>query len=137
MAVLRVVHEYPEELEADLLEYFQVDLLDLWRGSLSLRRVGVLIKSLMAKHGRSTLLLAMDERSRWAESDYLLARISDAMELSNFIAIKANAEGAEDLEFPSPVPRPGDPEPEDTIPTPSRMSSPDELTDFFGHMNSL
>ncbi|MCX5201485.1 hypothetical protein OG897_08470 [Streptomyces sp. NBC_00237] len=137
MLVLRIVNEYPEELEADFLEFFGVDLLDLWRGSLSLRRVGVLIKSLMTKHGRSTLLQSMDERASWAESDYLLARISDAMELSNFIAIKANAEGVDDLAFPSPIPRPGEQEPEDTEPETSHFASADELADFFGGMNSL
>ncbi|MGW6597910.1 hypothetical protein [Streptomyces sp. NPDC055036] len=135
MAVVRVVRDFPEELEADLLEFFQVDLLDLWRGRLSLRRLGVLINSLMAKTGRSTLLRAMDERSEWSESDYLLARISDALELSNFLFIKANSEDAQDLEMPDPIPRPGQPEPQQ--PKPDEFSSPRELTDFFGRMNSL
>jgi hypothetical protein len=136
MAVARVIREFQDELEADLLEFFGVDLLDLWRGQLSLRRIGVLIDSLMRKTGRSVLLMAMDERSSWSESDYLLARVSDALELSNFLFIKANAgEDADDLETPTPIPRPGDPEPQ---PEPAPvMASGQEVSAFFGQMNSL
>jgi hypothetical protein len=112
-----------------------VDLLDLWRGRLSIRRIGVLIDSLMRKPGRSTLLMAMDERATWSETDYLLARLSDAAELSNFLFIKANASESDDLEVPSPLTRPGDPEPK---PEPqSDFSSNDEVVAFFGRMNSL
>ncbi|MFD7552973.1 hypothetical protein ACFV9E_00285 [Streptomyces sp. NPDC059835] len=136
MAVVRVVQEYQDELEADLLEFFQVDLLDLWRGRLSLRRVGVLINSLMKKPGRSTLLESMDERTRWGESDYLLARISDALELSNYLFFKANAEDSDDLEQPDPIPRPGQPEPEPQ-PVETQFSSAEELSSFLGQLNSL
>ncbi|WP_251058867.1 hypothetical protein [Streptomyces sp. ISL-87] len=136
MAVVRVIQEYQDELEADLLEFFHVDLLDLWRGRLSLRRVGVLIDSLMKKPGRSTLLEAMDERTRWGESDYLLARISDALELSNFLFFKANAEDSDDLEQPDPIPRPGQPEP-DPEPIETQFSSAEDLSSFLGQMNSL
>ncbi|MFB7782068.1 hypothetical protein ACFC1D_05070 [Streptomyces vinaceus] len=136
MAVVRVVQDYQDELEADLLEFFRVDLLDLWRGRLSLRRVGVLINSLMKKPGRSTLLEAMDERTRWGESDYLLARISDALELSNYLYFKANAEDSDDLEQPDPIPRPGRPEPEPE-PIETQFSSATELSSFLGQMNSL
>ncbi|WP_234431752.1 hypothetical protein [Streptomyces sp. NRRL S-241] len=136
MSVVRVIQDYQDELEADLLEFFQVDLLDLWRGRLSLRRVGVLINSLMKKPGRSTLLEAMDERTRWGESDYLLARISDALELSNYLFFKANAEDSDDLEQPDPIPRPGEPEPEPE-PEETQFSSATELSTFLGQMNSL
>ncbi|MGW0583368.1 hypothetical protein ACWD25_47370 [Streptomyces sp. NPDC002920] len=137
MAVVRVVQDFPDELEADLLEFFQVDLLDLWHGRLSLRRIGVLIRSLMRKPGRSTLLQAMDERSSWHENTYMLARISDALELSNFLFLKANAaeEDSRDLELPPPIPRPGEPEPQ-AEPKPE-FSDARELTDFFGRLNSL
>ncbi|MFD7605151.1 hypothetical protein ACFWAN_32510 [Streptomyces mirabilis] len=137
MAVVRVIQEFPDELEADLLEFFGIDFLDLWRGRLSLRRIGVLIHSLMSKPGRSTLLMAMDERSSWPEPTYMLARISDALELSNFLFLKANAaeEDSRDLELPPPIPRPGEPEPK-AAPEPE-FSDAHELTDFFGRLNSL
>ncbi|WP_406305775.1 hypothetical protein OHA61_30700 [Streptomyces sp. NBC_00885] len=137
MAVVYVVQTYPDELEADFLEFFGVDLLDLWRGRLSLRRVGVLIRSLLSKPGRSTLLMAMDERAKWAERDYFLARISDALELSNFLFLKANVpdEDTRDLEFPAPIPRPGEPEPQPR--SDPEFSDAQELTAFFGRLNSL
>lgn len=138
MAVVHVIRTYPEELEADLLEFFGVDLLDVWRGRLSLRRIGVLINSLIKKHGRSMLLQAMDPRAEWDEPTYLMARVSDALELSNFLFIKANFsqdENKEELPLPIPVTRPGEPEP--TPPVQPEMSSPQEIMDLFGQMNSL
>jgi hypothetical protein len=137
MAVVHVVQNFPDELEADLLEFFGVDLLNLWRGRLSLRRIGVLIKSLMHKPGRSTLLMAIDERAKWSEQDYVLARCSDALELSNFLFIKANAseEDTHDLETPPPIPRPGEPEPQPE--SRPEFSDAQELTQFFGQLNSL
>lgn len=134
MAVVRVIREFQDELEADLMEFFGVDLLDLWRGRLSIRRIGVLIDSLMRKQGRSTLLMAMDERASWTETDYLLARLSDAAELSNYLFLKANAESSDDLEPPTPLSRPGDPEPEPVPQT--TFATGEEVTAFFGRMNS-
>ncbi|MFC4501749.1 MULTISPECIES: hypothetical protein [Streptomyces] len=138
MAVARVIREFHDELEADLLEFFGVDLLDVWRGRLSLRRVGVLIDSLMRKNGRSALLMAMDERSSWSDTDYLLARVSDALELSNFLFIRAHADKSDDLEIPIPIARPGEPEPEPHQPeTQNDFATGEELSSFLGRMNSL
>ncbi|MEU5957559.1 hypothetical protein [Streptomyces sp. NPDC047525] len=119
-----------------MLEFFGVDLLDLWHGRLSLRRIGVLVDSLMNKPGRSSLLMAMDERAQWAESDYLLARVSDALELSNYLFLKANVpeEDVTHLELPPPIPRPGEPEPQ-PAPEPG-FSDAGELMSFFGRLNS-
>ncbi|WP_306964294.1 hypothetical protein [Streptomyces afghaniensis] len=78
----------------------------------------------------------MDERASWPESSYMLARVSDALELSNFLYLKANVpdEDARDLELPPPIPRPGEPEPQ-----PERQpefSDAHELNSFFGRLNS-
>lgn len=135
MAVVHVVRDYFEELEADLLEFFGIDLLDIWRGRLSLRRVGVLINSLMRKAGRSTLLMAMNDKTEWTEDTYLLARISDAMETSNYLFTRANFEVSEDLPEPKPITRPGETEPAPAVQP--EMSSPQEIMDLFGLMNSL
>lgn len=51
MAVVRVIQEFPNELEADLLEFLAIDFLDPSRGRLSLRRIGVPIHSLMSSNG--------------------------------------------------------------------------------------
>ncbi|MFD8594551.1 hypothetical protein ACFV1L_06080 [Kitasatospora sp. NPDC059646] len=129
-----MIRQHPEELEADLMEFFGLDLLDVWRGRLSLRRIHVCVLSLMAKPGRSTLLAAMDESTRWGSAEYLLARVSDAMELNNYLFLKANSEKADDLPLPVPLPRPGEPEAE----TPElEFASSAELSDFFAQMSSL
>ncbi|MCM1967793.1 hypothetical protein [Streptomyces sp. G1] len=111
-----------------------MDLLDLWRGRLSLRRIGVLVASLCRKPGRSTLLAAMDGSTAWDTSEHLLARISDGIELSNFLFIQANSAEETGLEPPTPLPRPGQPEPE-----PERVdfASGTEVASFFTQMNNL
>jgi hypothetical protein len=120
-----------------LLQHFGVDLLDLWRGRLSLRRLNVLIGSLLRQAGRSVLAAAVDESAEWSESEYILARISDALDLSNWLFYQANSgEGAESVEAPTPLPRPGQEESSFEPETPSYAST-DEVMDFFTRMNNL
>ncbi|MFF8367850.1 hypothetical protein ACF05W_03300 [Streptomyces lydicus] len=90
----------------------------------------------MRKPGRSTLLMALDQRAEWPERDYMLARISDALELSNFLYLKANVDESEsrDLELPPPITRPGEPESQPS--QQPEFSDAQELTAFFGRLNS-
>ncbi|WP_340376604.1 hypothetical protein U5640_16800 [Streptomyces sp. SS7] len=135
MLAARTIREHPEELEADLLEFFGIDLLDFWRGRLSLRRIAVLVKSLGRRHGRSSLAAVLDESAEWATSDYLLARISDALEMSNFLFIKANSADDNKLTPPDPIPRPGvDYEAEQPE---FDYSSGEEVAGFFAQMSKL
>ncbi|MFF8629686.1 hypothetical protein [Streptomyces werraensis] len=125
-------------MEADLLQFFGVDLLDLWRGRLSLRRISVLISSLMRQTGRSSLAAVLDEAAAWSESDYLLARISDALELSNYLFYQANSgEDAEEWPAPEPLPRPGEVIEVESEPVSHNLASTDEVVDFFNRMNNL
>jgi hypothetical protein len=120
-----------------LLQFFGVDFLDLWRGQLSLRRVNVLIGSLLNQPGRSALAAVIDESAEWSNSEHLLARVSDALELSNWLFYQANSgEDAEEIAAPTPILRPGQEEeiPEPALPT---YASTDEVVDFFSRMNSL
>lgn len=120
-----------------MLQHFGVDLLDLWRGRLSLRRISVLIGSLLRQTGRSVLAAVVDESAEWSESDYLLARISDSLELSNWLFIQANSgEDSNDIPAPTPLPRPGQEEP-DPEPVTQTHASTDEVVDFFNRMNNL
>jgi hypothetical protein len=50
-------------VEADLLRYFQVDLLDLWRGRLSYRRLALLIRHLPSESWTQTFLRDSDEHA--------------------------------------------------------------------------
>ncbi|MEV8022494.1 hypothetical protein AB0O76_40620 [Streptomyces sp. NPDC086554] len=104
--------------------------MDLWRGRLSLRRVHVLLQALYKKMGESTLLSAVDETATWSETNHILARISDGLELSNYLFIKANSSDEDDdFEPPKPLPRPGQVAEE---PAPSvALASGAEVADFF------
>ncbi|MYR95463.1 hypothetical protein GTW60_17970 [Streptomyces sp. SID4937] len=93
------------------------------------------MKSLLRKPGRSLLLQALDEKAEWDEPTYLLARSSDALELTNHLLLKAHFDPAQtkDLALPPKIPRPGEDEPAPEV----EMSSPQEVMSLFQAMNSL
>ncbi|MFK0295475.1 hypothetical protein ACIQU6_34090 [Streptomyces sp. NPDC090442] len=130
------MRDYSEELEADLLEFFGIDLLDLWRGELSLRRLHVLISSLLARQGSGALVRAIDESAMWSHESHLLARISDSLEAANWLFIRANSAEDTDIDPPQPMWRPGA-EPIEPEPTKPEMATPAELSNWFGAMNAL
>ncbi|MFF3416818.1 hypothetical protein ACFYW9_19275 [Streptomyces sp. NPDC002698] len=117
-----------------MLQHFGVDLLDLWHGQLSLRRISVLINSLLNQPGRSVLAAVCDVAAEWSENEYLLARISDALELNNWLFIQANSAEGNDMPAPEPLLRPGQEEPE---PVAETHASTHEVVDFFTRMNNL
>lgn len=86
--------EYHEELEIDLLP--DVDLLDLWRGKLSFRRLALLIRHLPAT---SALVRSIEPdvaaAAEWGSVNYQLADLFDAFARINF-------------DKPKPYPRPAD-----------------------------
>jgi hypothetical protein len=45
----RLLNEHGGAIEADLLRFYQIDLLDFYRGTLSARRLGVLVRQLPAE----------------------------------------------------------------------------------------
>ncbi|MEU5186996.1 hypothetical protein AB0G83_07550 [Streptomyces klenkii] len=112
-----------------------MDLLDLWRGRLSLRRVGVLVKALLRKPGRSAVLAAVDESAVWSTQDHLMARVSDALELSNYLFLKVHSDSADDLSPPDPLPRPGAPDPEPE--SPADFASGAELSQFLQEISNF
>jgi hypothetical protein len=89
-----LIVEHHEELEHDLLPDF--DLLDVWRGRLSFRRLEVLIRRLPAD---SAMTMSIDpdttQLAAWDTGDYLLALIADLLGKANFQNWK-------------PIPRPAD-----------------------------
>lgn len=48
MALGALLRDHQDELEADLQHYYQVDIADLWRSGLSVRRLSVLVTGLPA-----------------------------------------------------------------------------------------
>jgi hypothetical protein len=132
---VRAYQEYRDELEADLQEFFHLDLDEFKRGRLSLHKIYVCVKSLMRKPGRSTLLMAIDEATEWGPDLYIAARISDALELSNYLFIQANSAEGSEVPLPEPIERPGKPV-EAEKPKPEDFATGQEVAAFFGRMNS-
>ena len=74
-------------MEADLQRYYGVDLRDLWRGGLSLRRMGVLVVGLPAESLTMSALMPLipeggesDKPDRqWSTEAQLLASVVDAV----------------------------------------------------------
>lgn len=135
MQVADVIRRYPDEFEADLLEFFGVDLGDVWRRRITFRKLAVYLKSLLQKPGRSTLIMAMNERTSWTDESYLLARISDALEVSNYLFLQANSDQSLIVDPPQPIPRPGD-EPEPEKAPKQNFATPEEVAGFFTRFNS-
>lgn len=79
----------------------------------------------------------VDEAAEWSETDYLLARISDSLELSNWLFIQANSgEESNDIPTPAPLLRPGQEQPE-IVPDTHTYASTDEVVNFFNRMSNL
>lgn len=92
--------EYASELEADFQRYYQIDLGDLWRGTLSVRRAGVLASQLPAG---SNLWLAVDSQAQsWTLDTHLLASILHAVQGANW------QRGGGKGKKPEPITRPGE-----------------------------
>lgn len=70
------MHDHGDEIEADLQRYYGLDLLDLYRGRLSLRKVGVLIAHLPL--GSATVAALSGAAEGWVMGDYLLADVFNA-----------------------------------------------------------
>lgn len=134
MLTVHALRKYRDELTADLLEFFNLNLLDFERGRLSLYTIYCCVKSLMRKPGRSTLLMALDPSNEWSPDTYIAARVSDAMELSNYLFLKANTE--EDIPVPEPIKRPGEPAYPATPPA-TDFASGQEVTAFIAKINNL
>lgn len=93
--------EHGEAIEADLTEYYGVDLADVFRGRLSWRRLGVLIRGLPVE-SRLTATLPHVEAddddgpvARWTHAEYLMADLYDLL-----LAVNSSQEQ------PKPYPRP-------------------------------
>lgn len=80
--------------------------------------------------------MALDETAEWGTEEYLMARISDALELSNYLFIKANSED-DDIPMPEPIRRPGDPEEVEPEKPKPQFASGQEVAAFFSQMNNL
>ena len=113
-------------MEADLLRFYQMDLLDYYRGTLSPRRLRVLIRYLPRE---SALVRALHgDVADWGLTEHLLAGVVDELAVGNWLFVTANSdEHADPPARPRPVPRPGAEEEEEIVAT-----TPAQLAAFFG-----
>jgi hypothetical protein len=109
-------------VEADLLRYYSIDLMDLWRGGLSFRRLALLIRYLPSESWTQTelrnaadeqpldlLATELEEGPRkfgpWGLEHYQLAALRDEIARLTFVVARVN--GQEKWPEPQPTPRPG------------------------------
>ncbi|WP_326792045.1 hypothetical protein OHA79_09595 [Streptomyces sp. NBC_00841] len=104
---MALIREHGEAIEADL-GFRGYDLLDMWRGKLSPRKVNVLVRGLppdsatrMAMNGGEPL---------WGRADHILADLVDATNSNTWVVANREASKKERSPFPDPYPRPGDAE---------------------------
>jgi hypothetical protein len=104
-----------------------VDLLDYHRGTLSARRLRVLIEHLPRE---AALVRALHgETADWGVTEHLLAATVDELALGNWLFVSANTpESSDPPERPKPLPRPGDEE----IEAEPVSASPEQIAAFFG-----
>lgn len=82
MALLGLLRQHADVLEADLQRYYRVDLCDLWRGLLSPRRLRVLIQHLPVDSPSARALAEVDgPLAYWSLTDALLGRATDELAL--------------------------------------------------------
>jgi hypothetical protein len=114
-------------VEADLLRFYGVDLLDHYRGRLTARRLRVLIQHLPVE---SALVRALHgEEAQWGLTEHLLASAVDQLAAGNWMfATVHTPEDGSPPRRPEPVPRPGLATAEETSPA----ASPEQIAAFFG-----
>ncbi|MGK5631221.1 hypothetical protein [Streptomyces sp. URMC 123] len=84
-----------------------MDLLDWHRGRLSSRRLAVLLEHLPRDGAVARAL--HEEAAEWSVTDHLLATVADQLAVANWMFATVNSdEDADPLEYPAPIPRPGD-----------------------------
>lgn len=71
MSLCCLIEEHGNAIEADLMRYYGIDLLDFYRGDISPRRVGVLVKQLPPESALSRAL--NDGQIPWGNLEHLIA----------------------------------------------------------------
>ncbi len=114
MSLRRLVCDYADPLEADLARYYGTDLRDLWRGGLTYRRIGVLVRYLPAD---SALVAALADtvteqelprvggQRRWTVDQHLLAAVVDGVAAVQWTVAQTHTK--RQLRPPTPLQRPG------------------------------
>jgi hypothetical protein len=83
VTLLGLLREHGDVIEADLQRTYGVDLVDLWRGTLTLRRVRVLLEGLPPDSSTAYAVAEADNGplAGWRLTDVLLGRLTDELAL--------------------------------------------------------
>ncbi|MFI0912097.1 hypothetical protein [Streptomyces abikoensis] len=114
-----------------------MDLLDWHRGTLSSRRLAVLVKHMPRDSAVNRDLHG--EAVEWDASTHLLAALVDHAAVSNWMTATINSgEDAEPLDYPEPVARPGSPDSHENATADSRVGgTPDGRLPSAGQLSSF
>lgn len=104
MGLLALIREHGDAIEADLA-FRGFDLLDLWRGRLTARKVDVLIRGLPPDSATRIALNGRDPL--WTRTDHVLADLVDSVNSVAWITANHDRKRSEQTKFPEPYPRPG------------------------------
>ncbi|GAA0954981.1 hypothetical protein GCM10009560_78960 [Nonomuraea longicatena] len=103
--LVRILDEHLPAVEADLHRYYRLDIIDLYRGKLSVRKLLSLLQGL--PRGSALHVAITGEEASWSPGDYLLAATVDLLQVSNWLFMQANSKKGTRNPFPDPVQRPG------------------------------
>lgn len=93
--------DYADAIEVDFLS-LGVDVLDLWRGALSVRRAWVLIEHFARDENSALVRAANLDNAGWSLGNHLLAGVYDALNTANW-----QRGASKDQPRPKRLPRPG------------------------------
>lgn len=89
-------------LEYDLQAHCHIDLLDLYRGKLSVRKLVYMLRHLPTDSALGARGLAGDDR--WGMGDHLTAIVADYLHVLDYHFLQVN--GAKNIKKPEMLPRP-------------------------------
>lgn len=99
--------EHGDELYADFLRYYHVDLRDLWTGRLTPRLVLALVRHLPWDSAYVTALRGGAEYVGWDRHAQILADVYDAINTLTYVFRAAHSDKPKKVKPLPPYPRPG------------------------------
>lgn len=99
-----MLRSHPVELESDLWDR-GIDLVSMYRGDVSVRRVALLAASLPPS---SRVSMVMQTDDMWSPTDYLIADLRDSVQNLIWVSANKGVEKSKQTEQPKPTLRPAD-----------------------------
>ncbi|MEV5770079.1 hypothetical protein AB0L49_02245 [Streptomyces antimycoticus] len=104
LGLVRLLSEHGEAVEADLREHYGARLSDLFRGGLTWRELGVLVRQLPSRS--RTRLATGDADGVWGLQEHLQALTIDELRVANWQRANEGVAKSKQSKPPKPVDRP-------------------------------